>query len=112
VLALFPEGERSPDGAPRRFKKGAAITALQVGVPIVPAALHGLFEIWPRGKGLQWHTLLPWAGTRCDVRFGPPISPDGVALAAGSDRYEQHTAALRAAVVQMWDALESQRRQR
>jgi long-chain acyl-CoA synthetase len=112
ILTLFPEGERSPDGAPRRFKKGAAITALQVSVPIVPVALHGLFEIWPRGKGLQWRTLLPWAGTRCDVQFGPPISPDGVEPEAGSDRYEQHTAALRAAVVRMWDALESQRQQR
>jgi 1-acyl-sn-glycerol-3-phosphate acyltransferase len=112
VLALFPEGERSPDGAPRRFKKGAAITALQAGVPIVPAALHGLFEIWPRGKGPQWRALLPWAGTRCDVQFGPAISPGGAASAAGSDRYEQHTAALRSAVVQMWDALESHGRQR
>lgn len=110
VLALFPEGERSPDGTPRRFKKGAAITALQAGVPIVPVAIHGLFEIWPRGKGLQWRTLCPWAGTRCDVQFGPPISSDGPALATGSDRYEQHTARLRASVVQMWDALESQRR--
>ena len=110
VLALFPEGERSPDGAPRRFKKGAAITALQAGVPIVPVAIHGVFEIWPRGKSLQWRTLWPWAGTRCDVQFGPPIPSDGAALAAGSDKYEQHTAALRASVVQMWDALESQRR--
>jgi long-chain acyl-CoA synthetase len=110
VLALFPEGERSPDGAPRRFKKGAAITALQAGAPIVPVAVHGLFEIWPRGKGLRWHALLPWAGTRCDVQFGPPISPDGAPPEAGSDRYERHTAALRSAVVEMWDALHERRR--
>ena len=60
LLTLFPEGERSPDGTPRRFKKGAAITALQTRVPIVPVALHGLFEIWPRGGGLRWGALLPW----------------------------------------------------
>jgi long-chain acyl-CoA synthetase len=112
VLTLFPEGERSPDGIPRRFKKGAAITALQAGVPIVPVAIHGLFEIWPRGKGLQWRTLRPWAGTRCDVQFGPPIGPDAPALSTGSDKYEQHTTTLRAAVVQMWDALESPGRPR
>ena len=57
VLSLFPEGERSPDGTPRRFKKGAAITAIQTQVPIVPVALHGLFEIWPRGARLRWRAL-------------------------------------------------------
>ena len=42
VLMLFPEGERSPDGSPRHFKKGAAIAAMQTKVPIVPVAIHGL----------------------------------------------------------------------
>jgi 1-acyl-sn-glycerol-3-phosphate acyltransferase len=111
VLTLFPEGERSPDGTPRRFKKGAAITALQMRVPIVPVALHGLFEIWPRGGALRWGALLPWARTRCAVRFGPPIpaeaSPEGQA-----DRYEHHTALLRSAVVAMWDDLEAAARRR
>jgi long-chain acyl-CoA synthetase len=108
LLTLFPEGERSPDGTPRRFKKGAAIIALQTQVPIVPVALHGLFEIWPRGSGMRWGALLPWSRTRCTVRFGPPIpphaSPEGV-----SDRYERHTALLKAAVLDMWDALERER---
>jgi 1-acyl-sn-glycerol-3-phosphate acyltransferase len=111
ILTLFPEGERSPDGSPRRFKKGAAITALQSGVPIVPVALHGLFEIWPRGRGMRWGALLPWSRTRCTVRFGSPIppakSPEGTA-----DRYERHTALLKAAVVEMWNDLERERPRR
>jgi long-chain acyl-CoA synthetase len=105
VLTLFPEGERSPDGAPRRFKKGAAIAAIQAQAPIVPVALHGLHEIWPRGKGLRWRALLPWSGTRCTIRFGRPIQP-GASAEAGGDRYERHTALLRSAVVDMWTALE------
>ena len=54
VLVLFPEGERSPDGTPRTFKKGAAILSTHLGVPIVPVAIRGVFEMWPRGKGFQW----------------------------------------------------------
>jgi long-chain acyl-CoA synthetase len=111
ILTLFPEGERSPDGTPRRFKKGAAITALQSGVPIVPVALHGLFEIWPRGRGMRWGALLPWSRTRCAVRFGPPVppekSPEGTA-----DRYERHTDLLKAAVLDMWSDLERARTRR
>jgi long-chain acyl-CoA synthetase len=106
VLTLFPEGERSPDGTPRRFKKGAAITALQMRVPIVPVALHGLFEIWPRGGGLRWGALLPWARTRCAIRFGPPI-PAEASPETQAERYEHHTALLRSAVVAMWDDLEA-----
>ncbi|MGH9862503.1 MAG: AMP-binding protein, partial [Candidatus Acidiferrales bacterium] len=47
VLVLFPEGERTPDGEVKRFKKGAAILSLHLRVPIVPAAFAGLYEVWP-----------------------------------------------------------------
>jgi long-chain acyl-CoA synthetase len=111
ILTLFPEGERSPDGAPRRFKKGAAITALQTQVPMVPVALHGLFEIWPRGSGLRWAALRPWSRTRCTVRFGPPI-PASASPEGEPDRYDRHTELLRSAVVGMWNELEQDRRAR
>jgi long-chain acyl-CoA synthetase len=111
LLTLFPEGERSPDGTPRLFKKGAAITALQTRVPIVPVALHGLFEIWPRGAGMRWGALLPWSRTCCTIRFGPPIPPDASPEGA-SDRYERHTALLKSAVVDMWNDLEARRTRR
>jgi long-chain acyl-CoA synthetase len=108
ILTLFPEGERSPDGSPRRFKKGAAITALQTQVPIVPVALHGLFEIWPRGSGLRWSALWPGSGTRCTIRFGAPIPP--LASPEGTpDRYDQHTELLKAAVAGMWNDLARRR---
>ena len=50
VLLLFPEGERTIDGELKRFRKGAAILAGQLAVPVVPVAIDGLFPIWPRGK--------------------------------------------------------------
>ena len=44
VLMLYPEGERSIDGTPRIFKKGAAILAIHMQVPIVPVAIEGFYE--------------------------------------------------------------------
>ena len=109
ILTLFPEGERSPDGTPRRFKKGAAITALQSRVPVVPVALHGLFEIWPRGGGMRWSALRPGSRTHCTIRFGPPLPPDS-SPEGTPGRYEHHTALLRSAIVEMWNDLEARRR--
>ena len=53
VLLLYPEGERSIDGAPKMFKKGAAILSIHLQVPIVPVAIDGFHEAWPRGKPFQ-----------------------------------------------------------
>ena len=50
VLVLFPEGERSIDGTVKKFKKGAPILAQHMRVPIVPVAIKGVFELWPRGR--------------------------------------------------------------
>ena len=73
VLILFPEGERSIDGELKLFRKGAAILAAHTGAPIVPVALDGLFELWPRGQRFQWRRLLPWHARRIDLVFGPPF---------------------------------------
>jgi long-chain acyl-CoA synthetase len=97
VLVLFPEGERSIDGTPRKFRKGAAILSAHVGVPIVPVAIDGLYEIWPRGRRLNWRRLLPWSETRITVEFGVPIR-------GGRDDYDAGTAALKAAVERMFYA--------
>ena len=75
VLVLFPEGERSIDGTVRKFKKGAGLLSEHLGVPIVPVALDGLFEIWPRGRSLDWRRLLPWSGHRVRVAIGAPLPP-------------------------------------
>jgi len=98
VLALYPEGERSIDGRPKIFKKGAAILATHIGVPIVPVAIDGFYEAWPRGKPPQKFTKLR-------VRFGAPIFPP---LSAGPNpelTYEELTAKLRSRVVSMWEEI-------
>jgi long-chain acyl-CoA synthetase len=94
VLILYPEGERSIDGAPKVFKKGAAILATHLKVPIYPVAMDGFFEAWPRGKGFQKFTHL-------HVAFGDPIYPPQQ-VDNPERTYELLTAELKARVMAMW----------
>ncbi len=48
VLNIYPEGERAFDGELHTFKKGAAILATELDIPIVPVAMDGLYKVWPR----------------------------------------------------------------
>jgi long-chain acyl-CoA synthetase len=73
ILVLFPEGERSIDGELKPFRKGAAVLASQLNVPIVPVALDGLWQIWPRSRGFQWGALVPGRSAPVRLAFGPPI---------------------------------------
>lgn len=98
VLILFPEGERSVDGTPKVFKKGAAILATHLQVPIVPVALNGFYEVWPRGrKFMQKFNPLR-------MTFGDPIYPTNREQPGETD-YAQLTAELRSRVVEMWTEL-------
>lgn len=97
VLMLYPEGERSIDGKPKIFKKGAAILAIHMQVPIVPVAIEGFYEAWPRGKSFQKFAPLK-------VEFGDPIYPPPEAEASEA-AYEKLTAELKARVVKMWEQM-------
>ena len=48
VLNIYPEGERAYDGELHDFKKGAAILATELDMPILPVALDGLQNVWAR----------------------------------------------------------------
>jgi len=102
VLMLFPEGERSIDGGVKKFRKGAAILSRQHRVPIVPAAIDGMFEIWPRTRPLNWRTLLPWSSHRTRIAFGDPLPP--------SDAVAEQTARLHDVVERMWRGLDTSHR--
>jgi len=49
LVAIFPEGTRSPDRRVGEFRRGALLAARLAGVPIVPVAVRGTFDAWPRG---------------------------------------------------------------
>jgi long-chain acyl-CoA synthetase len=78
ILMLFPEGERTIDGRLRPFRKGAAILAAELGVPVIPTALDGMQHVWPRGRGLAWRALRPWHRQPVTLDFGAPVfvTPD------------------------------------
>jgi 1-acyl-sn-glycerol-3-phosphate acyltransferase len=66
VVGIFPEGPFSVRGRLEQGLPGVALLALQSGVPVVPAALHGTFEALR-----QRRFYLP-RRTPLGVRFGPP----------------------------------------
>ncbi len=100
ILILYPEGERSIDGTPRTFKKGAAILSIHLQVPIVPVAIEGFHDAWPRGKRFQRFAPLK-------VQFGDPIFPPP--LAGGLEAsYEALTTELKSRVMEMWKGLRAQ----
>ena len=99
-LLLFPEGERSIDGTPRIFKKGAAILSIHLQVPIVPVAIEGFYDMWPRNKPFQGFAPLKMV-------FGDPILPSPETEASEAV-YEKLTAELKARVVGLWEGLRSQ----
>jgi 1-acyl-sn-glycerol-3-phosphate acyltransferase len=72
LVTLFPEGTRTRDGELAPLKAGFAAIARHTRVPIVPAAIAGTFEAWPRHH--------PWPHPHpIHVHYGPPISPELVA---------------------------------
>lgn len=72
-MLIFPEGGRSPSGKLQPFKDGAAFIAIKAGVPIVPIALIGTYEILPFG-GARIRS------GRVTLRAGDPIPTAELAL--------------------------------
>lgn len=96
-LVLYPEGERSIDGTPKKFKKGAAILAAHLKVPIYPVALEGFYDAWPRSKRFPRLAML-------QVRFGDPIFPPET-MTNPEETYKQLTEELRCRVTKMWEEM-------
>ena len=97
TLLLFPEGERSINGVPKTFKKGAAILATHLNVPIVPVALDGFYESWPRNR--KFKRLAPMR-----VRFGEPIYPAADEKNPEAS-YDNITRELKNRVTEMWEEI-------
>jgi 1-acyl-sn-glycerol-3-phosphate acyltransferase len=72
MVLIFPEGTRSQDGNIAPLKPGFLVLARRGRVPLLPVALDGAFEAWPR------KALLPRPSV-VRVCIGEPISTESAA---------------------------------
>lgn len=67
-LLVFPEGARTEDGQLKPFMGGIGLLASQLGVPVVPARIDGLFELKQEGRRF----FAPPGSV--SVTFGAPVT--------------------------------------
>jgi 1-acyl-sn-glycerol-3-phosphate acyltransferase len=72
MVAIYPEGTRSPDGRLYRGRTGVARLGVAAGVPIIPVGMIGTEKVQPIG---QVYTT-PRRGV-VTVKFGKPIETTG-----------------------------------
>lgn len=98
-VVIHPEGTRSADGIFREMKSGAAVLAIDAGVPIVPAYINGAFEVFPRDRKIM--RFFDWKHMKklpISVTFGEAIETDGKDVAALTEEVQNAILALQAQV--------------
>ena len=78
MMVLFPEGTRTSDGEVGPLLPGFCTLAVRSKATLLPMAIDGAFDVWPRCRWLPWPSVI-------HVQIGPPISPEEV---AGCDEAE------------------------
>lgn len=73
MVLLFPEGTRTPNGEVQSMKPGFCAIARRAAVPLVPVALDGAYDAWPRQRAFPRRAAI-------HVQFGTPITPQEIAL--------------------------------
>jgi 1-acyl-sn-glycerol-3-phosphate acyltransferase len=68
LLAIYPEGTRSPDGRLYRGRTGVARMALGCDVPVLPVGIIGTADVQPVGA------MVPRPFRRVRIRIGSPMS--------------------------------------
>lgn len=72
-VLIYPEGTRSTTGKLQSFRSGIGVLASQLRVPVIPVAIKGTYDVFPKGR------QIPKRGAVI-VKFGPPIK-----LSMGAD---------------------------
>jgi 1-acyl-sn-glycerol-3-phosphate acyltransferase len=73
MVLLFPEGTRTPDGQVQAMKPGFCAIARRAAVPLVPVALDGAYDAWPRQRAFPRRAVI-------HVQYGTPITLREIAL--------------------------------
>ncbi|MCP4190242.1 MAG: 1-acyl-sn-glycerol-3-phosphate acyltransferase [Planctomycetaceae bacterium] len=72
MVLIFPEGTRTLTGQIGPLKPGFCSLARRGTVALLPVAIAGAFEAWPRGQKLP-------SRSQIQIQFGPPIPPEEIA---------------------------------
>jgi 1-acyl-sn-glycerol-3-phosphate acyltransferase len=81
LLAVYPEGTRSPDGRLYRGKTGIARLAMTTRAPVVPVAMIGTDRVQPIGQ-VRPHLA------RVEIRIGEPLQPPVPAPDADAEKVQ------------------------
>jgi 1-acyl-sn-glycerol-3-phosphate acyltransferase len=68
MVLIFPEGTRTPDGQVKQFRPGFTSLAVRSRAAILPVAIAGAFQCWPKTR------TFPRPG-KIRVHYGRPILP-------------------------------------
>ena len=64
-ILVFPEGRHTTDGKMNPFRAGIGLLAANLGIPVLPMRIDGLFEVKQAGRRFA----APW---KISVRIGTP----------------------------------------
>ncbi len=67
ALLVYPEGTRTPDGITKPFASGTMLLVRRARPVVVPVAIAGAFDAWPKGR------KLPHLFGKIAMEFGKPI---------------------------------------
>jgi 1-acyl-sn-glycerol-3-phosphate acyltransferase len=75
VIVVFPEGTITddPDLNPMEAKTGVSRLALQSKAPVIPCAVWGTANVWPKGFAKRWRPRQDLL-----VRIGEPLDLTGI----------------------------------
>lgn len=71
MVLIFPEGTRTEDGDIGPLKPGFLSVAKRSGVPLLPIAVEGAYESWPKGQAIPLPKVI-------QVEIGRPITPEEI----------------------------------
>lgn len=78
AVVIFPEGNRTEDGAIQEMKPGLSLVLKKAPAPVIPVGIAGAFEGWPRFHKFPRPAplFLPPLPGCLGVVYGPPIPPE------------------------------------
>lgn len=91
ALGMFAEGTRQRSGVPGPVLPGAAMVAVNEGVPVIPVAIHGS-QSWKLGN---FHPV--------SLAWGSPLAFDGVPK--GGKGYKEASAEIEREIRRLWEWL-------